>query len=263
MATVTRWLLLAATIAPAAAAAQATNDESRLIVGVGVGYIGGSSLWTVPNQPLPTTSGRVDELTLVRDLRGNITFTGQLTYFPTPRFGWTGEVTYIGLGTTDGCRLVVDNQDTFNRAACGAIAGKERAASAVAAMGGGIYRFSSRGDVQPYLRGTVGFGLVPRSTTAMTAFFGQDNTNGLIIYLEDDSKAIKPMGALSIGMSTAPSNGYQFRLEARATAVQLVSVSGPSELGSPFPPTESKWVVLPSIIVAFDVVLEKRRGRRY
>lgn len=263
MATVHRWLLLTTTIVPAIAPAQATNDEARLVVGVGAGYIGGSSLWSVSNQPLPTNSGQVDELTLVRDLRGNITFTGQLTYFPNPNFGWTGEVTYIGLGTSDGCRMAVDNGDTFNRAACSAIAGRERAASAVAGMGGVVYRFSSRGDVQPYLRGTAGFAIVPRSTTAMTAFFGQDDTNGLIIYLEDDSKAIKPMGALSAGITTAPSNGYQLRFEARATAVQLVTVSGPSEIGMPFPPTESKWVFLPSFVVAFDIVLEKRRGRRY
>lgn len=258
-----RQLALALALVAAPLAGQATNDEARLTVGVGFGYIGGSSLWQVPNQPIFANSGRTDQFNLVRDLRGNLTFTGQLTYFPRPNFGWTGEVTYLGLGTTDGCNIVVDNGDTFNREACASLSGKERAASAVSAMGGGVYRFSSRGDVQPYLRGTVGIALVPRSTTAVTAFFGQDNLNGLVIYLEDDSKAVKPMGALSIGLATAPSSGYQFRFEARATAVQLVSVSGPSELGSPLPPTESKWVVLPSFIVAFDVVLEKRRGRRY
>lgn len=258
-----RSFVLAVSCAVAPLGAQATNDEARLVVGVGVGYIGGAALWQVPNQPVATSSGRADQFNVVRDLRGNITFTGQLTYFPTPSFGWTGEVTYLGLGTRDGCAIVVDNGDSFNRAACGALNGHDRAASAVSAMGGGIYRFSSRGDIQPYLRATAGFALVPRSTTAVTAFFGQDNTTGLVLYLQDDSKAVKPTGALSLGLSTAPSNGYQFRFEARATAVQLVTVAGPSELGSPSPPTASKWVVLPSFIVAFDVVLEKRRGRRY
>ena len=242
-------LLLAAPLG-----AQATNDEARLVVGIGAGYIGGSSLWSVSNQPLLTAAGHVDRLTLVRDVRSGITATGQLTYFPRPNFGWTGELTYLGLGTTDGCLITVDNNDPVNREACASLSGRDRAASAVAAMAGGVYRFSSRGDVQPYLRGTAGFALVPRSTTAMTAFSGQDNRNGLIIYLQDDSKAIKPVGALSAGFATAPSSGYQLRVEARATAVQLVTVTGPSA---------AKWVLLPSFVVAFDVVLEKRRGRRY
>lgn len=258
-----RWLMITGLLTPLTLGAQATNDESRLVVGVGGGYIAGHSLWQVSNQPLFTTGSQVDRMSLVRDVRGNLTFTGQLTYFPSPRFGWSGEITYIGLGTRDGCALVVDNGDPFNRAACTSINGRDRAASAVAAMGGGVYRLLPRGDVQPYMRGSVGFALVPRSTTAMTAFFGQDDRTGLVIYLQDDSKAIKPMGALSVGFATAPSNGYQFRFEARATAVQLATVTGPAELGSPNPPTGSKWVVLPSFILAFDVVLEKRRGRRY
>lgn len=258
-----RWFVLAGLLVAAPLGAQATNDEARLVVGIGGGYIGGHSLWTVRDQPIPTSGNAIDRMTLVRDVRGNITFTGQLTYFPKPNLGWTGEVTYLGLGTSDGCVLTVDNGDQFNRDACAAINGRDRAASAVAAMGGGVYRFLPRGDVQPYLRATAGFALVPRSTTAMTAFFGQDDRTGVVIYLEDDGKAIKPMGALSAGFATAPSSGYQFRFEARATAVQLATVTGPSELGSALPPTGSKWVVLPSFMVAFDVVLEKRRGRRY
>jgi len=186
-----------------------------------------------------------------------------MTYFPHPNIGWTGELTYLGLGTTDGCRLTVDNGDFFNRTACAAIQGHERAASAIAAMGGVVVRSSSRADLQPYLRGLVGLALVPRSTTAVTAFFGQDNNTALPLYVEDNSKAAKPIGALGVGFATAPHNGYQFRLEARATAVQLVKVTGPAAIGDLNPPTGSKWVMLPSFIVSFDIVLEKRRGRRY
>jgi hypothetical protein len=259
-----RWFTLAAGLALAAPlAAQATNDEARLIIGIGGGWMGGSDLWTVTNQPVITGSGATDQFLLVRDVRGNINLTGQLTFFPRPNWGWTGEITYLGLGTNDGCRIAVDNGDLVNRDACGAINGRERAASAIAAMGGVVYRPSPRGDVQPYVRANAGIALVPRSTTAMVAFFGQNDEFALPIYSEDDSKAVKPIGALSLGLSTAPSSGYQFRIEARATAVQLVAVTGASALGDFFPPTAAKWVLVPSLIVAFDVVLEKRRGRRY
>ncbi len=257
----TGWAMLALVAAPLGA--QATNDESRLVVGVGVGYIGGASLWSVPSQPVFANNNRTDEFFVARDLRSNLTFTGQMTYFPNPNFGWTGEITYIGLGSRDGCRLVVDNGDFFNRAACEAINGRDRAASGMAAMGGALWRASSRGDLQPYFRGTVGLALVPRSTTAMTAYFGQDDNTALPLYIEQNGKAAKPIGALSVGMSTAPHSGYQFRFEARATAVQLATVTGPAPTGSLVPQTASKWVILPSFVVAWDIVLEKRRGRRY
>ncbi len=258
------WIAIAAlALGIASLGAQATNDESRLTVGIGLGYIGGASLWTVSDQPVYSNNSQIDEFAIVRRLRSNFTLTGQLTYFPKPTFGWTGELTYLGLGTSDGCHLVVDHGDFFNRAACTAIDGHERAASAIAAMGGAVWRPSSRGDLQPYLRGTVGLALVPRSTTAVTAFFGQDDNTALPLYVEDNSKAAKPIGALSIGFATAPHNGYQFRIEARATAVQLVQVTGPATIGNLSPPTGSKWVMLPSFVVAFDIVLEKRRGRRY
>jgi hypothetical protein len=255
-------LPLALLLAAPPAATQATNDESRLLVGIMGGWIGGSQLWSV-RQPVFTNGGNIDEFVLVRDLRANITVAGQLTYFPNPTFGWTGEITYVGLGNRDGCALAVDNGDVFNRTACDAIAGRNRAASAVTASGGVVLRSGSRGDVQPYLRANVGVALVPRSTTTMSAFFGNDGELVLVIYGEDDSRAARPLGALSVGFSTAPRAGYQFRLEARATAVQLDVVTGPSPVGSPDPPIATRWTFLPSIMVGLDIVLEKRRGRRY
>lgn len=250
-------LLLAAPLT-----AQSSNDESRLVVGVMGGWIGGNELWSV-TQPVFAIGGRTNDFILVRDLRGNITFTGQLTYFPRASLGWTGEVTYIGLGTRDGCRIENDTGDQFNRDACQAIDGRDRAASAVSAMAGVVLRPASRGDIQPYLRGNVGLALVPRSTTAMVAFFGENDAVALPIYVEDNSRAAKPIVALSAGFATAPRAGYQLRIEFRGTAVQLERVTGPAPQGVLEPPRAARWSVLPSILVGLDVVLEKRRGRRY
>lgn len=249
-------------IAAPAASAQTTNDESRLVVGIIGGWIGGSELWTT-TQPVFATGNRTDQFRLVRDMRANITMTGQFAYFPRPGLAWTGEISYIGLGTRDGCRLTVDNNDTFNQQACAAIDGKDRAASAVTASAGILLRATSRGDVQPYLRANAGIALVPRSTTAMTAFFGEDDALALVLYGEDESRAAKPLGSLSFGLATAPRAGYQLRMEMRATAVQLAVVTGPAASGSPDPQRGSKWTILPSISVGLDIVLEKRRGRRY
>ena len=124
------------------------------------------------SQPVFANNNRTDQFRLVRDLRANITATGQLTYFPTPGFGWTGEISYIGLGTRDGCSLVVDNNDVFNQNACAAIDRRDRAASAVTASAGVVLRASTRGDIQPYVRANVGLALVPRSTTSMVLALG-------------------------------------------------------------------------------------------
>ncbi|HRP07945.1 MAG TPA: hypothetical protein PLL69_05600 [Gemmatimonadales bacterium] len=253
-------LLLAAT-APAGITAQATNDEARLVVGIIGGWIGGGHLWDV-TQPAYASLGQIDEFDLSRSLRSNITMSGQVTYFPTPGFGWTGELSYLGLGAKDKCFLSVNHSDNINNLACATINGANRSASAVSGAVGVVLRPASRSTVQPYLRANVGLALVPRSHTTMAAFFGDDDDYAVIIYDENGSKAVKPIGALSLGISTAPRSGYQLRLEARASAVQLQVVDGPTPLGVSEPNIRSQWKVLPSISAGLDIVLEKRRGRR-
>lgn len=241
---------------------QRTNDESRLVVGITGGYIGGSDLWST-NQPVLTNTDQPDIFMLDRSLRGNITVGGHLTYFPKPTLGITGEVIYLGLGTRDRCALAAPSTDPFNTLACESLHEKDRAASAVAVMGGGIWRPVPRGDLQLYLKAQGGLALVPRSTTTVTAFFGIENEFALPIYEEDGSKDVAPIGAAAIGFATAPNRGYQFSIEFRATAVQIQVVDGPAGAGVLSPPIAGKWTLLPTVTAGFEIVLEKRRGRRY
>lgn len=243
-------------------AGQSTNDESRLVVGITGGYIGGTHLWST-RQPVATDMGDPDVFVLDRTLRGNITVGGHLTYFPTPTWGVTGEVVYLGLGTRDRCDLAEPSNDVFNRLACASLQNKARAASAVALMGGGVWRPIPRGDIQLYLKAQGGLALVPRSTTTVTAFFGVDGELALPIYQEDGSKAVAPIGAAAIGFATAPNRGYQFSIEFRATAARIQVVDGPAPVNVRLPPISSKWTILPTITAGFEIVLEKRRGRRY
>ncbi|HET9064584.1 MAG TPA: hypothetical protein VFN22_02025 [Gemmatimonadales bacterium] len=241
---------------------QRSNDESRLVVGITGGYIGGTDLWAV-EQPITTNTTESDRFALARRLRGNITVGGHLTYFPRPSWGVTGEVVYLGLGTRDQCALVTPSNDGFNRLACASLENKERAASAVAVMGGGVWRPVPRGDIQLYLKVQGGLALVPRSTTTMTAFFGIDDDFALPIYAEDGSKDVAPIGAAAIGFATAPNRGYQFSLEFRATAARIQLVDGPAPVGVLTPPIRGQWKLLPTITAGFEIVLERHRGRRY
>lgn len=245
------------------AGGQATRDQSRLVVGVSAGWIGGTDLWSVPDQPILAGGQQQDIFDLNRRVRSNLTFIGQATYFAGDHVGVTAEVSYLGLGTTDQCLFVPGTNDPFNRDACAVINGDDRSASAVALTAGVVLRPLSRAGIQPYARAMAGVALMPRSTIPVTAVLGVRDDEVLAVYLESNDKDARPTGVLAFGLSTAPSSGYQLRVEARATAVQLLAVSGATASQNRVPMTKSVTKVLPSITVGMDIVLEKRRGRRY
>lgn len=243
-------------------AGQRTHDESRLVVGVSGGWIGGHHLWSV-EQPVTAAAPRNDLFDLDRSLRSDITLAGQVTYFPGPTLGITGEASYLGLGTHDQCSLIDPTGDFVNEEACRSINGEDRSASAVALTGGGVWRPFSRALFQPYLKGLAGLSLVPRSTVEMVAVWGALSEGVLPIYTGNATHQVRPTGTLGFGIATAPRAGYQIRLEGRYTWVSLPVVTGPNPMENMPAQWESQYIALPSITLGLDVVLEKRRGRRY
>lgn len=245
------------------AAAQATGDQSRLVIGVSAGSIGGTDLWHVSAQPMLTTTEAVDVFDLKRRLRSNVTFAGTGTWYPRGNLGVTGEVTYLGLGTVDDCTLVTASGDPLNRIVCNTLRDYQRPASAVSIAGGLVARPSSRSFIQPYARGVVGVALALRGTVRTVATIGEFGDTAVTIYPQSGGGQLRPTGSIMVGIATSSSPGYQFRAELRYTALRLPVVTGPSAYQGAAPPTGAVWKTLPSILVGFDVVLEKRRGRRY
>lgn len=256
-------LLLLLLALPRLVVAQATRDQTRLVIGIAGGWIGGKELWAVPNQPITAIGQQTEVFDLGRRLRSNVTMSATGTYFPGAHIGYTGDVSYLGLGTVDRCRITVSTGDFVNEQACRALDGNERSASAVAAMGGITVRPLSRSAIQPYARVMAGIAIVPRGTVQMSANFGVEDDAILPIYLEENRRDIKPTAGLVFGLATANTSGYQFRVEARGTWVRLPVVTGATERENLAPPTTVRSTFLPSLIVGMDIVLEKRRGRRY
>ncbi len=254
------FVLLCALATPLAAQ---TNDQSRLLVGLSVGWVGGADLWEVPNQPITAIGQQQDLFALARRLRSNIAVQGQVTYFPQAALGLTGEVGYLGLGTEDRCRLTTSSGDFSNEAACQAANGLQRSASAVGVLAGITLRPLSRATLQPYGRVLAGLVLAPRSMVELAPVFGELQNTVLPIYLPENSAEAKPAGALAIGVATSPNGGSQFRVELRGTWVRLSQVDGPSAREGLVPDNSGRFVMVPSLTVGFDIVLEKRRGRRY
>ncbi len=252
---------LAAPLSPSPASAQ-SHDEARVTVGVAGGYIGGTSLWSVKGQPIIGFSNDTSLLNLNRRLGSNLTLSAQGAYYPSANLGFTAEFTYIGLGSEDGCALSSGGGFPAEDA-CTALNGTNRPASAVSLMGGIVWRPFSRAAYQPYFRGLIGAAVVPRSTLQMSSTFGLEEENRLEIYSENNSRMIRPSGAVGFGLATAPSGGYQLTVEGRATGAVIPVVTGTTPNQGLVPPSAERFKVFPSFMVGLNIVLERRRGRRY
>jgi hypothetical protein len=99
----------------------------------------------------------------------------------------------------------------------------------------------------------------------MTSVYGAigDTLLTLEIYHDDKTREIRPTWTLGAGFSTAPSSGYQIRFEVRETWMTQTVVTGATSGQGFVPPTKTVLKAFPSAMIGFDVVLAKRRGRRY
>ncbi|MGH7701456.1 MAG: hypothetical protein ACREMO_00030, partial [Gemmatimonadales bacterium] len=68
--------------------------------------------------------------------------------------------------------------------------------------------------------------------------------------------------ALGVGLTAAVARGYQLRMEARDNYVGLQRVKQAGIEGT-LPPHGVKGKHIFSLLMGFDVVLERRRGKRY
>jgi opacity protein-like surface antigen len=255
---------LVALSAPALAAQ--TTDQARLVFSVGLGQTsGGGQLWRVGNQPL----GTGDTVTVNRAFRNslNISFSG--TYFPNDNLGFNAEAQLLGLGTRDGCTIVSLAQPdslTDTDEVCSSLNSKKRGTSSGTLSVGVVYRVFSRSPIYPYVRANVGMLVSQESFLKMVATIGGSG-NTLVdkpVYLDDSPDNLQPYFSFGGGIVTAIGRGYQLRFEVRDNWVRVPVVTGPTSGAPAFVPThasQGRHVI--SFVLGFDVVLERKRGRRY
>lgn len=240
-----------------------TKDQERLIIGAAIGYTGGSSLWSVPNQTILSQGILPDVFGLRREIRANVGALGHATLYPGKHIGYTAEMSYIGVGTKDYCTHVTASGDPVNAEACRRLDELSRPASAVALSAGLVARAVTNWYLHPYVKVLAGATIMPRSTVLTRVAIGQESDSIVSIYTHEGNKTLKPIGTLGIGVSTAANPGYQINVELRGNWMRLPIVTGPTARQDLEPPTGSKWVMLPQVVVGFSIVLEKKRGRRY
>ena len=236
---------------PAPLTGQATADRAQLAFSVGIGQTsGGGTLWSVGRQQMAIG----DTVAISRQFRRSFAVAFAGSYFPGKSLGLAVEAQLLGLGTTDRCQVIVWAGGTSTPELCAAIDGSKRPATSVAASVGGIFRIASDQPIHPYVRANVGLVMSPQSFIKVFPVYGDDGGTTLHPYLSFGGGTVVVIG-----------RGYQFRVELRDNWVPVPRVSAATGLPGPgvVPRTSSVGKHFLTFLVGFDVVLERKRGRRY
>jgi len=245
---------------------QGRADQARLMFSLGMGWsTGGGTLWSVGKQPLAVMTNEIDTLSLSRTFGDNFNVVFSGTYFPGDNLGFTLEAQLLGLGTTDGCSIRTTQGALFTSEACSSINGGEHSSSSTAIAGGVMYRIASHNVIHPYLRAMGGMVIAQNSFLKMegTVTGTTGGEAGLILYDDDEAVSISPYIGLGGGVVVATGRGFQMRFEVRDNWVNVPAVSGPTSRQGYIPPSERVGTHRLSATLGFDIVLERKRGRRY
>jgi hypothetical protein len=151
---------------------------------------------------------------------------------------------------------------------CASLAQSNTAGTSVAMSVGGVYRIASRESISPFISARIGGLIMEQSTIDLKGFFLTEGPNGtqqeeVIIFNDPNKTQFEVYGQFAAGFSFTAGRGYRIRLEARDNYVRLPIPTSPSD---PVTGAYTKGSVgkhLFSIVLGFDVLLEKKRGRRY
>jgi hypothetical protein len=261
LASITALLCLAAL--PVRAAAQRTSDQARLIFTLSGGVVGGRDLWSASPQPIQPT-GAADIFALARRIRSTLAVGFSGTYFPGAHLGVTVEGFLLGLGFEDSCRQLFSSGSSAISTACQSIQGAEKAATSVVLSAGPVLRLNSQSLISPYAR--LGAGLIFSNQSSLRMSGGFQSEAGpveLTVYSDDHESRVEPAAELGLGFTAAVARGYQLRWEVRDNVVGVQRITGVTSQANEIPPHERAYKHLLSMTIGVDVVLERRRGRRY
>jgi len=262
-------VLFALSLAPAVAAQ--TGSQPSLVLTIFAGAATGHSLWSIPRQPYcvlgPTCTATAphDTLRLSRDVGSTLVAGAGATYFRSPHLGFTFEVFYLGIPLDDSCTGLFYNADAENRneQICNFIASSALSSSAIAFFGGFVVRAAPTRPISPYVR--AGAGLLSYSTGTVDmsgVFVSNDISQSRAVIVDDKPKKSALTVQVGAGFTARLSPGYQFRFEVRDVLSTLEHVTGAAnDEGQVSKATRVHHRV--ALTLGLDIILEKKRGRRY
>ena len=248
-------------------AAAQTGVQPNLVLTIFGGAVTGHELWAVGKQPLSVLgTSNYDTLELSRSITSSIVVGAAATYFVSPHVGLHLEMSYLGLPIESGCIGLYYNADAENKnqQVCDGIQAQPSDGGAITIFGGVTLRAAPRRSFSPYVRGNVGIVNQSRSTIDMAGAFADGSGAVFVRQVIADPKPRRTsvlLGAAA-GFTTPLGPGYQFRLEARDLIVSLDRLIGPANaLG--IGPVAARSYHHIALTLGLDVVLERKRGRRY
>ncbi len=257
-------LLACLAAAPLPAAAQATGDQARLVFTFYGGYFGGQDLWTVGAQPLIDGSF-TDLLEISRKFEPSWTAGLGVTFFKGANIGFTGELQVIDARMRTSCGMLTQSGSLVNDDICASINGAMRSTLASSFSVGAIFRVLSRGDLSPYFRAQGGLYYLGASTTSVTGYWIDDNLENhyVDIYPADGDSHLSGQFTLGAGVTIPIAKAYHLRVEGRGITYGVPVVTGPTDAQFILPPTTTAWNTQFQLLVGLDLLLERKRGRRY
>ena len=266
--------------APVAPAAAQSADRPNLVLTVFGGYRIGRQLWTLRNQPFDVIdyvggslfpdSTRRDTLALAREVTPSFIAGLTASYFRGPHLGVQAEMVFLSMSLESRCGIrVFDPADTadINPTLCGSLSGASVPMSAVAFSAGLLLRATPNKSATPYLGLSGGMVTRTRGTIETSGAF-VDNAgilNSIIMIADDRATRTDLSAQLSAGVMMPLGPGYQLRFEGRDIYTRLDYPSGIADPGTVplHPPHGARYGQHLSFVVGLDVVLERKRGRRY
>jgi hypothetical protein len=247
-----------------------TRSEPSIVLTILGGTAFGHSLWQVPKQTIcfgaTSCTGQYDTVRLSRSITSSLVLGAAGTYFVSPHVGVHVELSYLGLPRDSACSPEFLNPDTESRneQICRDIDSQAGGGGAMSIFAGVTLRALSRGWLSPYVRGNVGMLIQSHSTVEVVG--GYSDANGTFfdrqIIADQKPHRLSPILGAAAGVTTSLSPGYQIRVEVRDLLASLDRVTGPAN-SLAIAPTATKTYHHVAFTVGFDVVLEKKSGRRY
>lgn len=265
-------VLLAFTCIFAPRGSAQTSDESNLVLSIVGGVVTGHPLWTIDRQPFcllnpnGSCSGLYDTLRLSRSITSSVAIGAAATYFPWPHVGFHGELSYLGLPSDDACTPVspyVSDPDQRHQQICENLAGRSGPGGAITLFVGVTLRAATRRAFSPYLRGSVGFVSLSRSTVEVVGdYVDGTGPQERQVISDQTPRRLSPMFGAAVGFTAPISPGYGFRFEVRDVFTSLDRAIGPAN-DLTVAPIGSRAYHHIALMLGLDVVLERKRGRRY
>jgi hypothetical protein len=260
---------LGALVSAPPASAQKTEDEARLVFTMGLTYTGSSDLWNVEDQPIlvPAPGPGFDLINLDRNISSSLGVLFSGMYFQAGVR--VGRRTLLhGSRARGRCSLVPQPRERTQQL-CASIDGATKSVRPSLSVGP-VLRAGANQPISPYIRAQVGLLFSNLSPISMSGtVVVTDSSSGAqealqyAVYTDPSSTRITPGFVFGGGLTAVIGKGWQLRTEVRDNLVQIATVAGPTSPGNDDPEIVNEWKNLWSIVLAADIVLEKKRGRRY